>query len=265
MVTSTWWVYDFEPVEPPSTDLDPGEKDHYMMGDEALLQYFREFKWIEELDYEDKEHFGTAEAPATAKNMPMKFTTHSNAFKDGWIITEDEYEKPPQGGKKESMIGHGYMPGHPTEIPSSKKPEGAQTSAEIFDFLDPKNNMAVRAFRSTRGAGLAGVITSLSLAYDDALWGTSAEDKTLRVPKKVNVTMNFSPMHDFPLGLDYMGRMIAPSHPAGPWHATKQLALAKEGEDTLAEKKTFREEVCAVLPPREEWMEDVLGKAPTDE
>lgn len=90
--------------------------------------------------------------------------------------------------------------------------------------LDPKKNAVVLAFDSTHGKGMAGFITSLSLQYDGINWGitsTHEEDKknnsfaNLRAPTRVKISMTFSPVHDMPLGLDYTGKMIAPSHPVG--------------------------------------------------
>lgn len=90
---------------------------------------------------------------------------------------------------------------------------------EINEFLSPKNNSFVRAISTASGRGLAGVITSLSLDYGNNTWGTTFDEgsysKSLRAPKKVDINISFSPMHDFPLGLNHMGEMFAPSHPVG--------------------------------------------------
>ena len=81
-------------------------------------------------------------------------------------------------------------------------------------FFNPDKNPIVRAFNASMGAGLAGVITNMSLNYDGATYGTDSLDND-RAPKKVEVQLSFSPIHDLPLGLDYAGRIIAPAHGVG--------------------------------------------------
>ena len=78
-------------------------------------------------------------------------------------------------------------------------------------FFAAENNAIVRSFESTRGTGLAGFITSLSLNYEEATWSTSATDG--KAPKEVSISMTFSPVHDLPVGLDHQGRLRALSHP----------------------------------------------------
>ena len=78
-------------------------------------------------------------------------------------------------------------------------------------FFEPANNAIVRSFHSTRGKGLAGVITNMALDYSEAPWGTEYEG---RAPLIATITMGFSPIHDLPLGLDADGRMRAPAIPA---------------------------------------------------
>jgi len=101
------------------------------------------------------------------------------------------------------------------------KVEGHQTPEAISTFMSPEHNPVVKAFEGTRGRGLAGFITQMSLNYDKAQWGTmEAKDDRLRAPKLVEVSLNFAPVHDLPLGLDYSGEMFAPSHPVGPMSST---------------------------------------------
>ena len=85
------------------------------------------------------------------------------------------------------------------------------------EFFNPGNNAIRRSFESTRGTGLAGFITSLSLSYDEAVWSTDA--KVGRGPKEVSITMAFAPVHDLPVGLDYTGRLRSMSHPVAINHA----------------------------------------------
>lgn len=101
----------------------------------------------------------------------------------------------------------------------------ARASAQFSDEdFSSENNPVVRAFDSTHGKGLAGFITSLNLEYENKNWGITLNDdidivknpsSRLRAPMHVKIALTFSPIHDMPLGLDYTGRMIAPSHPVG--------------------------------------------------
>jgi hypothetical protein len=100
------------------------------------------------------------------------------------------------------------------------------------NFMKAENNALVRSFESTRGRGLAGFITQMSLGYDGAPWEV---EKTQRAPQFVEITMSFSPIHDLPLGLDYRGRLIAPSHPVGlahtnPWDSITTRAPPDESD-----------------------------------
>ena len=59
---------------------------------------------------------------------------------------------------------------------------------------------------------MAGVITSLNLNYGEYPYETIPGSKA---PKMIDVSLGFSPIHDLPLGLDYEGKLRAPSHPVG--------------------------------------------------
>jgi len=90
---------------------------------------------------------------------------------------------------------------------------GIEAQAALGDnFFDAKKNSIVASFDSTKGRGLAGFITSLALDYEGSTWEISPGKKA---PKNIKVTMNFSPIHDLPLGLDYDGNLRNPSHPTG--------------------------------------------------
>ena len=89
---------------------------------------------------------------------------------------------------------------------------GKYNPAKTAEFLSQDNNAIVRSFNSTRGKGLAGVITSLGLNYGAYPWEISPGK---RAPMVIDVALGFSPIHDLPLGLDYEGSIRAPSHPVG--------------------------------------------------
>ena len=90
---------------------------------------------------------------------------------------------------------------------------GSMEDLNETDFFGPKNAI-VKSFNSTKGKGLAGVITSMTLNYDQAEWATESAEKG-RAPKTVEIALAFQPIHDLPLGLDSDGDLIAPSHPVG--------------------------------------------------
>jgi hypothetical protein len=82
-----------------------------------------------------------------------------------------------------------------------------------FAFFQPENNAIVRAFESTKGRGLGGVITSLSYDYADAPWETRKLGS--RAPMWVKVSLSFTPIHDLPPGLDHDGFNRAPLYNVG--------------------------------------------------
>ena len=88
----------------------------------------------------------------------------------------------------------------------------ARTDEANVNFLKAANNPIVASFEASRGRGLAGFITQLSLDYSESNWETVDES---RGPQTVNVSMTFSPVHDLPLGLGADGKLLAPSHPVG--------------------------------------------------
>jgi len=79
-------------------------------------------------------------------------------------------------------------------------------------------NPIVKAFESSRGRGLAGVITQLDYNYNDSTWETSRIGS--KAPQFMRVQLTFSPIHDIPLGLDHKGFMRAPAYPTGKVNRT---------------------------------------------
>ena len=110
--------------------------------------------------------------------------------------------------------------------------EDYYNQAEIVDgpellegFMKPNNedntkifNPIVKAFESSRGRGLAGVITQLDYNYNDSTWETSRIGS--KAPQFMRVQLTFSPIHDIPLGLDHKGFMRAPAYPVGKVNRT---------------------------------------------
>ena len=107
------------------------------------------------------------------------------------------------------------------------------TTDEKVDFFASGKNAIVRSFGVAMGRGLAGVITQMSFDYEGANWGVEATKRN-RAPMKTTVTLSFSPIHDLPLGLSAQGKMIAPSHPVGPFNLDPHEAyVADKPADTI--------------------------------
>ena len=91
----------------------------------------------------------------------------------------------------------------------------------LNDFFDSKNNAVVKSFETVSGKGLAGFITSLDVDYNNKLWGASRtgpqKDNNLRAPLSVNMKIQFTPIHDLPIGMDYTGDMLSPVYPVGKY------------------------------------------------
>jgi len=91
---------------------------------------------------------------------------------------------------------------------------------EFVQFFNPQENgtyysgnSIVRSFESSMGQGLAGVITSLNMDWGDSTWETDRIGS--KAPIWLKITMNFTPIHDLPMGLDSGGIMTAPAYPVG--------------------------------------------------
>ena len=81
-------------------------------------------------------------------------------------------------------------------------------------------NPVVKSFESSQGRGLAGAITSLTYEWlnEGYTWETT---QGRRAPKVCKVSINFSPIHDIPMGLDSDGFARAVPYPVGsPTRAT---------------------------------------------
>ena len=131
-------------------------------------------------------------------------------------------------------------------------------------YFAPENNAVIRSFESAGGQGMAGVITQLSMDWNEATW--EIDPVHGRAPKWCKVTMGFSPIHDIPLGLDFEGGMRAPAYNvgkanaalfgAGPYEKINVdemqdlQAILKWQKDVekRAEDKTFGEKLKMKLP-----------------
>jgi hypothetical protein len=86
-------------------------------------------------------------------------------------------------------------------------------AAEIEKLKNPDNSIT-KSFESTGGKGLAGFITSLAYTWydDNTTWEITPGSKA---PMMCKITMQFSPVHDIPMGLDHNGFMRSYPYPVG--------------------------------------------------
>ena len=105
------------------------------------------------------------------------------------------------------------------EVP---KPEGGRPdanidadvkadSAELMASIFGENNPLFRAFESTVGRGLAGVITSLNFDWglnSEIMWDLKSFNH--KAPMGCKVSIAFTPIHDITPGLDHNGMLRAP-------------------------------------------------------
>lgn len=106
-------------------------------------------------------------------------------------------------------------PPPPNVIQQPSSPAAVQQmTAE--DFYNDTKNPLIKAFKSSGGQGLAGVITSFKIDNKGSTWGTNRSSK-LRAPKMVTITLAMAVMHDITPGLDARGIMNAPIWPIGEY------------------------------------------------
>ncbi len=81
-------------------------------------------------------------------------------------------------------------------------------------FFSPTSNALVRAFETTRGKGLAGMITSVKFTWLDQN-NTWEITRGSRAPIFCKISLGMNIIHDLPLGLGSDGFMLAPAYPVG--------------------------------------------------
>lgn len=92
----------------------------------------------------------------------------------------------------------------------------ALTTITPQTFYDENQNPIMKAFKSSGGKGLAGVITSFKVDYGEAKgnWGIDGSEY-LRAPMFVTIQLQMAVIHDITPGLDAKGIMLAPIWPVG--------------------------------------------------
>lgn len=95
-----------------------------------------------------------------------------------------------------------------------KSNERAETTRQArANFFDKAKNPIVRAFEASAGKGLAGMITSLSFDWFEAVW--QIDETSGKAPQWCTVTIEFQPIHDIAPGIDSKGFNRAPIYNVG--------------------------------------------------
>lgn len=99
-------------------------------------------------------------------------------------------------------------------------------------FMEARNNPFVRAYESTKGRGLAGVLGNIQFNWLDEgfTWET---DFNARAPKGVQVSLSLNVIHDIAPGLDHSGYNRAPVYNVG--NIMKEVTEDVYGSDSNAE------------------------------
>jgi|688.fasta_scaffold01900_35 hypothetical protein len=126
-------------------------------------------------------------------------------------------------------------------LPSTEKSPPAPDAGKIKNIGDffSNNNAIVRSFESSMGYGLAGVLTSMAMDWNESTWETDRLGS--KAPIFLKITMQFAPIHDLPMGLDSQGAMVAPAYPVGDLtrgsHGISRVKQDGTYETTLGESK----------------------------
>lgn len=105
-----------------------------------------------------------------------------------------------------------------------------ESGINLQEFFSPEQNAIIKAFDSTRGRGLAGVIKSMNftLIEESIMWNTGQFNG--RAPIMVKCQISFTPIHDLAPGLDSDGFNTAPTYGVGGMSTvTKRIVVGSEG------------------------------------
>jgi hypothetical protein len=94
-------------------------------------------------------------------------------------------------------------------------------------------NSIIRSFEDSSGRGLAGSIRSIGFDWAEAPWETSQGS---RAPIYCKVSLQFNPIHDLPMGLDYDGMPRAVPYPVG--ETVRQAFFPELDEQSVKDRET---------------------------
>ena len=101
-----------------------------------------------------------------------------------------------------------------------------EIATDAASFFSADSNPIVKAFESTAGKGLAGVIKTINFNWFEPTWEI---DSGAKAPQWCRIEMSFSPIHDIPPGLDDEGFNRAPVYPVG---AVSNFVFSEDEVDT---------------------------------
>lgn len=161
------------------------------------------------------------------KNIDPIEKAKGGVIEGDWVYEVEIKEDPSNSSNKGKIIlatMSQLSPDSESLSPGEQDPrlKAAATTANATDedlnsFMNEKTGVAgalVRAFDSAGGEGLAGMITQLDFDWllNTMLWDTS---KGRRAPMGCKITISFTPIHDYQLGLTDMGEISAPAYMVG--------------------------------------------------
>jgi hypothetical protein len=115
-------------------------------------------------------------------------------------------------------------------------------------------NSIVRSFEDSSGRGLAGSIRSIGFDWAEAPWETSQGS---RAPIYCKVSLQFSPIHDLPMGLDYDGMPRAVPYPVG--ETVRQAFFPELHEQSLNDRVEAQASSQTFGQRAAEMAEDVIN------
>jgi hypothetical protein len=144
-------------------------------------------------------------------NNSSYFDRNATANELERLINEEESTTPTAAG----AVGAAAAAAEAPPTANSTNPIAMET-LNPQQFYDESKNPILKAFKSSGGKGLAGVITSFKVDYGDSKgnWGLDGS-RFLRAPLFVTVQLQMAVIHDITPGLDARGIMNAPIWPVG--------------------------------------------------
>ncbi|MAI57383.1 MAG: hypothetical protein CML56_00085 [Rhodobacteraceae bacterium] len=131
-------------------------------------------------------------------NKPYQGHTHDNKYGEIDEALIERYKKDKQNDN--AGVGSYY---HSSD----------GKALDFREFFGPGNGL-LRAFTSTQGKGLAGVITAMNFDWNKGNWQVGALHN--RAPDYCTVQITYSPIHDISPGIDHEGFNRAPIYGVGP-------------------------------------------------
>lgn len=112
----------------------------------------------------------------------------------------------------ETLATMGVRESSPTNDPLDQN-EKVDKVVSLAQFFSADNNAVVKGFEAAKGRGIACVIESMSLDWNNVPWETTVLEA--RAPKMCKITMQMSVIHDIAPGLDADGFNRAPVYSVG--------------------------------------------------